>query len=160
VNDSPEAWRAIIAALRDDDVRAVLAETASAPRTPRARDRALDRLTTLGLVARDGDGIRFDDAVLRALLTTAPRPRGPERFLDRDGRIDRYPSHSGDRIELLTLIAERAFTPGVSMTEGDVNERLEPHAPGGDVAVLRRYLVDHGLLERTASGSEYALARE
>lgn len=30
-----------------------------------------------------------------------------------------------------------------------------PYAPGGDVAVLRRYLVDAGLLERTASGSEY-----
>jgi hypothetical protein len=27
VTDSPEAWRAIIAALRDDDVRAVLGET-------------------------------------------------------------------------------------------------------------------------------------
>lgn len=37
-----------------------------------------------------------------------------------------------------------------------MNERLAPFAPGGDVAVLRRYLVDHGLLERTPSGSEYA----
>lgn len=92
MTDSPETWRAIIAALRDDDVRAVLAETASPPRTPRARERALDRLTALGLVVRGGDGIRFDDAPLRALLVAPPRPRGPERFLDRDGRIDRYPS--------------------------------------------------------------------
>lgn len=59
MTDSPETWRAIIAALRDDDVRAVLAETASPPRTPRARERALDRLTALGLVVRGGDGIRL-----------------------------------------------------------------------------------------------------
>ncbi|MDZ8276432.1 DUF2087 domain-containing protein [Microbacterium aquimaris] len=26
-----------------------------------------------------------------------------------------------------------------------------------DVAILRRHLVDHGLVERTASGTEYAL---
>lgn len=160
MTDSPEAWRAIIAALRDDDVRAVLAETASAPRTPRARDRALDRLTTLGLVVRDGDGIRFDDAPLRALLVAPPRPRGPERFLGRDGRIDRYPSQHGDRVELLSLVAARAFSPGVALSEREVNEHLEAYAPNGDVAVLRRYLVDHGLLVRTPSGSEYTLARE
>jgi len=157
---SPDAWRAIIAALRDDDVRAVLAETASASLTPSRRDRALDRLSKLGLVVSDGDDIRFDDSTLRGLLATPPRPRGPERFLDRDGRIDRYPAQHHDRTRLLALIAERAFSPGIPMTESDVNERLSPYAPGGDVAVLRRYLVDHGLLERTASGSEYALARE
>lgn len=160
MTDSPETWRAIIAALRDDDVRAVLAETASPPRTPRARERALDRLTALGLVVRGGDGIRFDDAPLRALLVAPPRPRGPERFLDHDGRIDRYPSQQGERVALLRLVTERAFSPGVVMSERDVNERLEPYAPSGDVAVLRRHLVDHGLLVRTPSGSEYTLARE
>lgn len=108
----------------------------------------------------DGDGIRFDDAPLRTLLATAPRPQGLERFLDREGRIDRYPSHAAERAALLQLIAERAFSPGVVMRESDVNERLGPYAPRGDVAVLRRYLVDHDLLRRTRSGSEYALARE
>lgn len=160
MTDSPEAWRAIIAALRDDDVRAVLAEAASRPRTPRARERALDRLTALGLVVRDGDRIRFDDAPLRALLATAPRPQGLERFLDRDGRIDRYPSQAGERASLLRFVSERALSPGAIMDEREVNERLEPYAPNGDVAVLRRYLVDHGLLVRTPSGSEYTLARE
>nr|WP_292684125.1 DUF2087 domain-containing protein [Microbacterium sp. SCN 69-37] len=37
---------------------------------------------------------------------------------------------------------------------------LEPDAPNGDVAVLRRYLVDHGLLRRTASGSEHVRTHE
>ncbi|MBF4560978.1 DUF2087 domain-containing protein [Microbacterium sp. VKM Ac-2870] len=150
----------MIAALRDGDVRAVLGETASAPLTPRRRARAQQRLQALGLLDVDGDRVRFDDAPLTALLAAPPRPRGPERFLDRDGRIDRYPSHRDERTALLALIAERAFSPGETMTESDVNARLASFAPDGDVAVLRRYLVDQGPLRRTASGSEYMLTRE
>ena len=50
----------------------------------------------------------------------------------------------------------RRVRAGAGATLADVNARLEPYAPGSDVAVLRRYLVDHELLERTRSGSEYA----
>lgn len=91
---------------------------------------------------------------------TPPRPRrtGPERFLDGEGRIDRYPVRADDRRELLTWVAERVLPRGLVWTERDVNELLAPVAPGGDVAVLRRHLVDDGLLERTRSGSEYARA--
>ena len=80
-----------------------------------------------------------------------------ERFVDGEGRIDRYPVQHGDRQALLEWVAARAFTAEDVLTERDVNERLEPFAPRGDVAVLRRYLVDHGVIERTRSGSEYAL---
>ena len=157
---SPDAWRAVIAALRDDDVRALLGETAPAALTPRRRERAQQRLIALGLVVDDGDGIRFDDTPLRDLLSNAPRPQGPERFLDSDGRIDRYPAQAADRLAVLRHVAVRAFSPDTVLSERDVNERLEPYAPNGDVAVLRRYLVDHGLLRRTASGSEYVRTHE
>lgn len=157
---SPDAWRAVIAALRDDDVRALLGETAPAALTPRRRERAQQRLIALGLVVDDGDGIRFDDTPLRDLLSNAPRPQGPERFLDRDGRIDRYPAQAAERVALLRFVSERAFSPDSVMNERDVNERLEPYAPNGDVALLRRHLVDHGFLRRTASGSEYVLTHE
>ncbi|WEK14285.1 MAG: DUF2087 domain-containing protein [Candidatus Microbacterium phytovorans] len=90
---------------------------------------------------------------------SAPRARAAAddiaRFLDRDGRIDRYPLRSADRKALLTWVAARALPHGVVLDEAAVNARLEPYAPAGDVAVLRRYLVDHGLVERTRSGSEY-----
>ncbi|MFT3798944.1 DUF2087 domain-containing protein [Microbacterium sp.] len=153
----PERWRGVVAALLNDDVRAVLAETA-APPTARRRERALERLQELGVVRREHDAVVFDPAVVRGLLATGPQPTGPERFLDRDGRIDRYPSGAGDRRTLLAWIAARAFAPDDVLTEAEVGERLERYAPGGDVAVLRRYLVDHGLLERTRSGSQYAPA--
>jgi hypothetical protein len=56
--------------------------------------------------------------------------------------------------------AERAVGVAQVLTESEVNGRLAAWAPGGDVALLRRRLVDHGILERTLPGSEYALAPE
>jgi len=91
---------------------------------------------------------------------SSPRPRGPERFLDSDGRIDRYPAQAAGRLAVLRHVAGRAFSPDTVLRERDVNEQLEPDAPNGDVAVLRRYLVDHGLLRRTASGSEHVRTHE
>lgn len=76
-----------------------------------------------------------------------------ERVDGRRGDLDGLLRSAGYRdvalTELSVRIAYRTF-----------DEWWEPYAPGGDVAVLRRYLVDHGILERTRSGSEYALARE
>lgn len=152
-----ERWRGVVAALLNDDLRAVLGETApAAALTPARRERAIARLVDLGVVARAGDDVLLEASVLRELLATAPRPNGPERFLDHDGRIDRYPSHPGERRTFLEWVLSRTFRPGEVLTEPEVGERLAPLAPGGDVAVLRRYLVDNGLLERTRSGSQYA----
>lgn len=90
----------------------------------------------------------------------APRPRPAKdditRFLDGTGRIDRYPAAAGERRELLRWVVERALGIDEVLAEAEVNERLAPYAPAADVAVLRRHLVDHELLERTASGSQYA----
>lgn len=44
-----ERWRAVVAALLNDDLRAVLAEIApAAPLTPARRERAIDRLVLAG----------------------------------------------------------------------------------------------------------------
>ncbi|GAA1931232.1 hypothetical protein GCM10009775_24200 [Microbacterium aoyamense] len=155
-----DRWRAVVAALVNPELRAALAELNAAELTDNRRERAFARLADIGLVAERADGERvFDEAFVRSILNENPAVKrtGPDRFLDRAGRIDRYPVQHGDRHELLAWVAERAFSADEVFTESEVNERLEPFAPGGDVAVLRRYLVDHELLERTPSGSEYAL---
>lgn len=94
---------------------------------------------------------------------TAPRPRPAKgdvtRFLDASGHIDRYPASTGERRDLLTWVAERAIGADEVLAEAEVNERLAPYAPRDDVAALRRHLIDHALLSRTASGSQYARVR-
>jgi hypothetical protein len=50
-------------------------------------------------------------------------------------------------------IIGQAIQPGEDLTERQVNERLLNYTD--DVVLLRRYLVDFGLLERTASVSSY-----
>jgi len=153
-----DRWRGVLAALLNDDLRAVLAETsANTSLSPARRERAVSRLEQIGLVRPTADGVVFDDRMLRALLAEdAPAAGvGPVRFLGPDGRIDRYPLRAADRTELLTWIADRAFDDDALLSESDVNTRLESYAPGGDVAALRRHLVDHQLLERTRSGSQY-----
>lgn len=148
----------MVAALLNPDLRAVLAELgAETTLTDARRARATERLVGLGLVRRDADGTaRFDEASVRELLAedAAPRPTGPERFLKPDGRIDRYPMRADDRRALLEWVVSRAIPADTVLTEHQLGERLAAFTT--DVAVLRRYLVDHGLLERTPSGSEYA----
>lgn len=151
-------WRGVLAALLNPDLRAALAEVSAEPLTGARRDRAFARLEELGLVARRGDGDWvFDDTLVRGILAETPRATrsGAERFLDPAGRIDRYPQRADDRCELLRWVADAALPHGTVWTERDVNDLLAPLAPGGDVAVLRRYLVDHGLLARTRTGSAY-----
>ena len=54
-------------------------------------------------------------------------------------------------------MASRILVDDERLTEREINERLA--AIVDDVAAIRRYLVDEGLIERTRSGTEYALAR-
>jgi hypothetical protein len=58
------------------------------------------------------------------------------------------------RRELLAWIAREAIEPGEHLTEKQVNERLLSYTD--DVVMLRRYMIDFGLLERTPSGSSYS----
>lgn len=77
---------------------------------------------------------------------------GVERFLH-NGKIAQYPMNKRERVELLDWVARRAFTDGDRIDEPTVNARLERFSD--DVAVLRRYLVVHGLVDRARDGSEY-----
>lgn len=159
-----ETWRAIVAALANDAARVAYArivagdaDAAFEGLSPSRRRHVADTLVGADLVTEaDGRWIA-DGEVFRAALRAAPAPpraTGPERFLDADGRIAQYPANKTVRGELLALIAERALRQGEVVAEREINERLASFTD--DVAVLRRYLVDYGLLERTATGSEYA----
>jgi hypothetical protein len=121
---------------------------------------AARRLGRNGLVRRDGHRLelvadRFQ-AAARAAAESAPPP---ERLSDdpaedavlsafvRDGRLTAIPAQRTKRLVVLHHLL-RVFEPGVRYPEREVNALLAVWHP--DVAALRRYLVDEGLLTREA----------
>jgi hypothetical protein len=62
-------------------------------------------------------------------------------------RLETVPAARADRLAVLGHIAER-FAPGRVYDESEVNRMLQ--AVHHDHAMLRRYLVDEGLLNRSA----------
>ena len=158
-------WRRVVAALANNDARRAYAQIVLgaepadvvAELNARRRDRAIAALLESGLVERNAaDELEASGAIFSALLTQQPRRQtqtGSARFM-RLGRIDRYPANMAERRELLAWIVREAFEPGEPLTEKQVNERLLSYTD--DVAMLRRYLIDFELLERTPSGSSYS----
>ena len=71
------------------------------------------------------------------------------RHLDADGRLIAMPRKRAHRLVVLRHCAS-LIEPGVDHTETDVNNLLRP--VHDDVAMLRRYLVDEGLLLRRPPG--------
>ncbi|WP_338069007.1 DUF2087 domain-containing protein [Arthrobacter nitrophenolicus] len=154
-------WRRVMAALASREARTayaqiVLGEDVLPDAKEQRRSKAIGMLLEAGLVEWSGDkGLEASDAVFRDLLSQHPKRQpktGVDRFL-RLGRIDRYPASPADRRQLLAWVVGQAIKPGEDLTERQVNERLLNYTD--DVVLLRRYLVDFELLERTASGSSY-----
>jgi len=75
------------------------------------------------------------------------------RFLA-DGPLERLPKRPDDREALLRFVAAQVLPAGECDDEPGLNLRLRRFTE--DVAMLRRALVDHGLVDRAADGSSYA----
>lgn len=83
----------------------------------------------------DGAALPADEArVLRAFVV--------------DGRLTGIPAQARKREVVLRFLAQTDFRPGEELSERDVNMRLALRHP--DVAALRRSLVDHGYMTRSA----------
>jgi hypothetical protein len=119
---------------------------------------AARRLARAGLVARDGHALALNadrfGAAARAAAEAAPAPEplsddpAEDAVLSafvRDGRLVSIPAQHTKRLVVLHHLV-RVFEPGVRYPEREVNALLAVWHP--DVAALRRYLVDHGLLSR------------
>jgi hypothetical protein len=127
--------------------------------------RGLELLLSSGLARQDGDGWRLEpktvEAAARALLAGS-RPRldpaelegdAYERkvlsdFLTADGRLRDLPMQE-KKVRVILAHAARFFKPGERYPEKQVNELLRPFYE--DTAMLRRFLVDYGWMERERS---------
>lgn len=67
------------------------------------------------------------------------------RYVRADGRLASMPRRREHRVRLLAHLAQR-FEPGREYREAEVNGILEDF--DADFAMLRRYLIDEGLLVR------------
>ncbi|WP_258073851.1 DUF2087 domain-containing protein [Arthrobacter sp. Y81] len=162
-------WRRVMAALANHDARTAYAQIVLGAKLPeeiselndQRRNRAVAALLESGLVERNAASeLAAPETIFRDLLTQQPRRQaqtGVARFM-RLGRIERYPANMAERRELLAWIVSEAIEPGERLTEKRVNERLLSYTD--DVVMLRRYMIDFGLLERTPSGSSYSRPEE
>jgi hypothetical protein len=156
---TPEAWRAVLAALVNPRLRGALAEviTEGDPALTVAEQRDARRiLTQSGLLTPGG---QLDERRLRAILA-GNRPQnwgaeaeGVDRWLRADGRIDRWPTRADDRLELLSWIAERLMGADEVLAEKPFTLKL--FAFTTDPNTLRRALVDAGLIDRNPDGTDY-----
>jgi hypothetical protein len=86
-------------------------------------------------VAHGGDAIgAFEAKVLRSFF--------------RDGRLISIPAKDKKKLVVLRHLVALCFAEDRAYPEKEVNQRLALHHP--DVAALRRYLVDSGLMTRDA----------
>ena len=121
---------------------------------------AARRLARAGLVQRDGHALALHTelfgAAARAAAEAAPAPEplssdpAEDAVLSafvRNGRLTSIPAQQSKRRVVLEHLV-RVFEPGVRYPEREVNALLGVWHP--DVAALRRYLVDGGLLTREA----------
>lgn len=75
------------------------------------------------------------------------------RFLE-DGKIKQLPVKNSYKQLVLQYLAEK-FVIGQQYKEAQINEIIDDWHTFGDYFVLRRELVDYGLLCRTPNGSAY-----
>ncbi|MDF2513372.1 MAG: hypothetical protein K0S04_3238 [Herbinix sp.] len=76
------------------------------------------------------------------------------RFLDDTGKITQLPQKKLFRVAALSYLAEK-FEANRDYTEKEVNAICEEWHTFKDYFILRRELIDHGLLCRELNGSRY-----
>lgn len=153
--------RAMLACLANEETARVFASVVlgdrAASATPAARrQKAEALLVRSGLIAEDGrGGVELNLAEIRRTLSEIGNESstGESRWLDRDGRISRYPRRPAERARFLADLGKDILRVEERVSEAQLNERLAPLTD--DVPTLRRYLVVHGVLGRTPDGSLY-----
>ncbi len=76
------------------------------------------------------------------------------KFLDSSGKITQLPQKKKTRVAILTYLSEK-FDENRNYTEKEVNTICDQWHTFGDFFLLRRELIDNGLLCRESDGSCY-----
>ena len=82
-----------------------------------------------------------------------------KNFLDRQGRLVKYPSKMRPKILSLFYLASK-FRQDIFYTEKEVNTLLNEWHVFGDPCMLRRDLYDRSFFNREKNGSKYWLEKK
>ena len=150
-------WIQVAAGLKNPGMRQLLGAILSGAGVPeqpgKTQLKDLARWQKIGLLGPDG---QLNEELLDQTLSSASAAKadrtGIQRFFT-GHRLDTLPAKPADRHEVLVSIRDAVIGADEQLREEQVNERLRVFYP--DVALLRRYMVDHALLLRAADGSSY-----
>lgn len=92
--------------------------------------------------------------VLRERWSNMSQTMDPSRFLDEDGKITTLSRKHSLKLATLQYLADK-FEANRYYTEKEVNAICEEWHTFGDFFLLRRELIDYGLLRREANGARY-----
>jgi hypothetical protein len=93
-------------------------------------------------------------AELQLQQVRAAAPPALHDFLDEQGRITRWSSKLRDQQAMMAYLAEK-FEAERSYNEREVNETLRQWYLDADYVLIRRSMIDAGLLLRTTDGARY-----
>lgn len=168
MTESMKKFYPVIAALSHPTVRRVFAEIELGQFSMSDEDdaqvaKALTQLERARMIRLSKDsGYIVDTAAFRDLLKDENAEEGEalasiSRFL-REGKITQFPRKQSEREQLMRYVAAACFSGGSKLTEAQVDEKISVYHE--DTALIRRYLVDHGIVKRAVDGSAYWLNQE
>jgi len=152
-------WIQVAAGLKNPSMRqllgAVLSGTTIPEKLGKAQLKDLARWQKIGLLGQDG---QLNEQLLEKTLSSASAQKADQSGIQRffaGPRLQTLPAKPADRHEVLIYVRDAVIGAEEQLREEQLNERLRVFHP--DVALLRRYMVDHALLLRTADGSSYRM---
>jgi hypothetical protein len=146
-----------------------VADVSAAAKSLRTQLGKLERPPThvelLNMLARAAGYRNFQhfraEATARQSLASAGEPpvnlgliEKSARHFDAAGRLQRWPARESQAVLCLFVLWSRS-PRGESFTEREISELLDEWHTFGDHALLRRALVDYGLMSRTVDGRKY-----
>lgn len=118
----------------------------------------LRRWAKIGLLVDTDQGWTLNEELLNDTLATASATNtqrtGILRFFT-GTRLNALPARPTARHEVMVHIRDQVLTAQESLRENQLNERLA--VIHEDVALLRRYMVDHNLVQRDTDGTAYRM---
>lgn len=88
----------------------------------------------------------------RYAITESEKKKCLEKLFDKTGELKRFPTKEKEKLIVLLQIV-KMFSTGIIYSESELNLKLKKIFP--DYPMLRRYLIEYGLMDRKSDCSEY-----